>query len=155
MRSFRASLTALWRRVARGARPDPAADARDPLGPAGERAAARHLRRAGYRIVGRNLRLRPGEIDLLALDPERRTLVVVEVKCRRCAAIGPSEALATRPPPEASVTAAKRRKLLALARAVSARQRWRLLGVRIDIVGVEWPPGGEPVVRHHVNAVTR
>jgi putative endonuclease len=36
------------------------------LGKLGERAAARHLERAGYRIVERNYRTREGEIDLIA-----------------------------------------------------------------------------------------
>ncbi len=43
----------------------------------GERTAARHLTRRGYRILGRNLRNRFGEIDILAEDPDRRTVVVV------------------------------------------------------------------------------
>ncbi len=155
MRTFRARLEYLWRRALARLRraPSRVARERDPLGPAGERAAEKHLRREGYRIVGRNMRLRAGEIDLLALDPGRRTLVVVEVKCRRCA---PGAAgVPARPAPEASVTNAKKRKLLSLARAVSSRRRWRRLGVRIDIVGIDWPEGGAPLVRHHVNAVTR
>lgn len=129
---------------------------RDPLGPAGERAAAKHLRRAGYRIVGTNVRLAMGEIDLLALDPERLTLVVVEVKARRLeGGVGAASIRGSAPPPEASVTDAKRRRLLALAAAVSSMRRWRGRGVRIDVVGVDWAPDRPPIVRHHVNAVVR
>jgi putative endonuclease len=48
------------------------------LGRRGERAAVRALRRAGYRVLARNLRTPAGEVDVLALDGD--TLVIVEVK---------------------------------------------------------------------------
>ena len=48
------------------------------IGRRGEAVAARHLRRRGLRILGRNLRARSGEIDIAALDGD--TLVFVEVK---------------------------------------------------------------------------
>jgi putative endonuclease len=48
------------------------------LGRRGERAAVAALRRAGYRVLARNLRTPRGEIDVVALDGE--TLVIVEVK---------------------------------------------------------------------------
>jgi len=51
---------------------------RPTLGARGERAAARALRRAGYRILARNLRTPEGEVDLLARHAGR--LVLVEVK---------------------------------------------------------------------------
>ncbi|MFV1960108.1 MAG: YraN family protein [Planctomycetota bacterium] len=56
------------------------------LGRRGEQVAARALRRAGYRILGRNLRTPHGEVDLLAR--EGGALVVVEVKTRRLPAPG-------------------------------------------------------------------
>lgn len=46
----------------------------------GERAACRHLRHLGYRIVARRVRTTGGEIDVVALDGE--TLVLVEVKTK-------------------------------------------------------------------------
>ena len=46
----------------------------------GEYLAGRFLRRHGYRIIARNLRTRFGEVDLVALTPDRGTLVIVEVK---------------------------------------------------------------------------
>ena len=48
------------------------------LGRRGERAAVRHLRRRGYRILARNVRTPAGEVDLLASEAGR--LVLVEVK---------------------------------------------------------------------------
>ena len=51
------------------------------LGALGEKMAARHLRRQGFKILFRNFRGRQGgEIDLVARD--RDTLVFVEVKTR-------------------------------------------------------------------------
>ena len=62
--------------------------ARQSLGRLGERLAAKHLERLGYRILERNHRTRYGEIDLVAYD--KRRLVFIEVKARRT---GPGRAL--------------------------------------------------------------
>lgn len=53
------------------------------LGLAGERLAARRLRRGGARVLGRRVRSPHGELDLVVR--ERGTLVVVEVKTARAA----------------------------------------------------------------------
>jgi len=58
-----------------------APDPRHSLGAAGERFAAEHLERLGWRIVARRFRTRHGELDLVAVDGD--TLVFVEVKTRR------------------------------------------------------------------------
>ena len=55
-------------------------------GRAGEDAAAALLEARGYRIVGRNVRLPGGEIDIIARDGD--TVVFVEVKARASAAYG-------------------------------------------------------------------
>ena len=44
------------------------------VGPTGEKLAAQHLRRQGFRILDQNLRRRYGEIDLLAEAPDRLPL---------------------------------------------------------------------------------
>ena len=123
------------------------------LGRAGEREAARMLRRSGYRILGRNIRLRVGEADLVCLAPDRRTVVVVEVKSRlrKQGASAQSRAIA----PEAAIHQHKRRKLLAVTRSLIRLKGWTDRPVRIDVVAVEWSsPGAAPVLRHHVNAVS-
>jgi len=56
---------------------------RQARGARGERRAARWLRAAGFTIIGRGLRVAGTEIDLLTLDPDGRTLVLIEVKTRR------------------------------------------------------------------------
>ena len=64
-----------------------------PLGRRGEAAAARFLRRRGYKIIARHERLRGGELDLVAVDRDR-TLVFVEVKTRESRDAGhPAEAV--------------------------------------------------------------
>lgn len=56
------------------------------LGAMGERRAAWFYRLRGYAIVGRNVRLRSGEIDLIAR--RGRSLVFVEVKTRQSLTAG-------------------------------------------------------------------
>jgi putative endonuclease len=55
-------------------------------GRAGEDAAAQLLEANGYRIVGRNIRLPGGEIDIVARDGD--VVVFVEVKARANASFG-------------------------------------------------------------------
>ena len=52
-------------------------------GEQGERLAEKHLNKQGYKTVARNLRSRFGEIDLLMLGPDGRSLIFVEVKTAR------------------------------------------------------------------------
>jgi len=51
------------------------------LGQAGENRAARYLQRRGYRILGRNIRLGRGELDMIALHDD--IVVFVEVKAHK------------------------------------------------------------------------
>lgn len=121
------------------------------LGAAGERIAARMLRRRGYRVLMRNCALRSGELDLVTLGPDGRTIVIVEVKTRLApeARRGMMDVA-----PEAAVTSRKSRKLIALAQELVARRGWTDRPIRIDVVGVDWRPRGRHIVRHHENAVT-
>lgn len=113
------------------------------FGDRGERAAARHLRRQGMRIIARQQKSRLGEIDLVALDAG--CVVFVEVKTRRSHAAGR---------PEEAVTLAKQRQLTRLALADLKRRGW--LGkksARFDVVAVTWPDGrSKPEITHYRNA---
>ena len=111
-------------------------------GRTGERIVAAHLRREGYRILGRNLWSRSGEIDLLAEAPDGRTLVVVEVKS------GSDDEIA----PEVHVSLPKQRKLVSLTCQLVRRNGWTDRPVRFDVVGVVFRPDGSNDVRHHVGA---
>jgi putative endonuclease len=123
------------------------------LGRRAERVAEKNLKRQGYRILARNLRMPTGEIDLLAEAPDRRTVVVVEVKAAT-GAMGDNGDVDEGPRPEWHVTMGKQRRLLSLA--VQAARRFRLTGrpVRFDIVAVIVPERGRPIVRHWPGAFT-
>lgn len=100
-----------------------------PLGLRGERAAATHVRRLGYKILFRSYRCPIGEIDLVALD--HGTLVFIEVRTRSDTEHG--EAWETIGPK-------KQRKLSALANHFLKHEaRWREHPARFDVVSVEWP----------------
>lgn len=113
-----------------------------PLGRRGEEAAARYLRRRGYRIVGRGQSWKGGELDIVALHGE--TIVFVEVRTRQ------SDVPAR---PEESVDLVKQRRLTRLA--VGYLKRHRLLDhpARFDVIAVVWPEGSRhPEIRHVENA---
>ena len=99
------------------------------LGRAAERAAASYFESRGWRILGRNVRVGRGELDLIV----RRgpVLAFVEVKARRTRACGA---------PEDAVTAAKRRQVARLAELWLGVRPWALGGVsdvRLDILAVD------------------
>ena len=112
------------------------------LGDRGERLAARWLKRQGYRILYRKLTIGRDEADLVAVDPEGRALVIVEVKTRRREA----------PPPEAALTRAKQYHLARLAARLQQRREYRDLQIRFDAIAIVWPDGAKPDVRHYQDA---
>jgi len=81
-------------------------------GAAAEELAAVFLEGQGLRIVERNYRCRFGEIDLVARSGA--VLVFVEVRARKSEAFGGAAG---------SITAAKRRRLVAAARHYLAKHR--------------------------------
>lgn len=104
-------------------------------GEAAEALAADFLQRRGLVILARNYRCRFGEIDLVARNGEM--LVFVEVRARRSEAFGGAAG---------SITAAKRRRLVAAARHYLATHRVDR-ACRFDVVlvrgaeqQVEWLP---------------
>ncbi len=110
-----------------------------PLGARGEDAAASYLAKQGYRILHRNYEIAGGELDIVALAPDR-TLVFVEVKTRE------SEALVR---PEQAVDRTKQEQLFRIAAAYIKRYHLHGEAVRYDIVGVIWPAGEKkPTIRH-------
>lgn len=59
------------------------------LGRKGEEMASRFLEEKGYKVIGRNIRTRFGEIDIVAKDKE--TIAFIEVKTRRSDTFGRGE----------------------------------------------------------------
>jgi putative endonuclease len=112
------------------------------FGQRSERAAARFLRRLGYRILARNHADRRGEIDLLALD--NMTLVVVEVRSTESSEM---QTVAN------SVDAAKQRRITNATLRFLKRRRLLNMAVRFDVLIIRWPSGQrEPDIRHYRNA---
>ncbi|MBI5093522.1 MAG: YraN family protein [Candidatus Hydrogenedentes bacterium] len=106
-----------------------------PLGQRGEDLAAKHLQRAGYRILDRNVRLGRNEIDIIAQEGD--TVAFVEVKTRQ------TDSFAE---PEANVNFGKRNRIRRAARVFIARQKDPDLYYRFDIVSVVLPDQGKPQV---------
>ena len=114
-----------------------------PLGQRGEAAAARFLKRRRYQIIARGKRLKPGELDLVAVAPDR-TIVFVEVKTRRTADTGhPSEA----------VDLDKQRRLTRLAVTFLKRHGLLEYSARFDVIAITWPERKWfPKIEHIPNA---
>ncbi|MEB3299576.1 MAG: YraN family protein [Candidatus Sericytochromatia bacterium] len=109
----------------------------ESLGARGEALAEAFLREAGYKIVGRNIRLPPGELDVVAAHGD--CLCFIEVKCRR------------HEPGESFLSSTKQRRMRLLARWYLEKWPWAGF-VRFDVIGIEWPPGAAPRVTHIVEA---
>ncbi len=112
------------------------------FGTRAERAAARFLKKLGYRILVRNFACDLGELDLIVLD--QRTIIFVEVRSTE-------EADGSRP--AASVDDAKQKRLTRLALYFLQKKRLLNQAARFDVLTVSWPGGqSAPVIEHFKNA---
>jgi len=107
----------------------------------GERAAKRHLKKAGLKFLYANYRTNKGEIDLIFRAG--KALAFVEVKTRS------SESWAR---PAAAVNAEKKRKLIATARNYLRLLHDSEIAYRFDIVEVLLNDGEVTEIRHQPNA---
>jgi putative endonuclease len=108
------------------------------FGTRSERAAARFLKQAGYRILVRNFTCDLGELDIIALD--RQCLVFVEVRSTE----GTDHAQ-----PAASVDLAKQKRLSRLALYFLKRKRLLHHAARFDVLTLCWPEGERrPTIQH-------
>ena len=116
---------------------------REALGPRGERLAAAHLRRKGYRILHRCYRCPVGEIDLIV--EKDGFLVFVEVKTRRTTEHGE---------PWQAVDRRKRRQITRAAVYYLKSQTQMDRTVRFDIIAITWPTGrfSRPDIQHFESA---
>lgn len=112
------------------------------FGSRSERAAARFLKRQGYRIVARNYACPLGELDIVALDGP--VIVFVEVR---------STEEGDEAKPAASVDFAKQRRLTQLALHFLQKKRLLEQPARFDVLTVTWPAAErEPQINHYANA---
>jgi putative endonuclease len=101
------------------------------LGRLGEKLAAKHLQRSGYKVLYRNFRHRHGgEVDLVCRDRRSDELVFVEVKARRTRDFGA---------PAHAVDAEKRDLIARGAIAWLRLLDWPDIRYRFDIVEVIVP----------------
>jgi putative endonuclease len=107
-------------------------EGRQQRGAAGECLAAEHLQACGATLLGRNLRCRVGELDIVCLDDD--VLAIVEVRQRAGGDFGGALA---------SVDGRKRRRIIRTARYFWQRQAaWRGHRMRFDVIGILGLPGG-------------
>jgi putative endonuclease len=117
---------------------------RQRLGREAEDLVAARLTNAGWEIVGRNVRTRYGELDILALDG--RTLVFVEVKAGRAGSLyGPER-------PVLAIGPQKQRRIRRLATAWMSERRDlpRYEAIRFDAVGVTYDRTGRALDVEHI-----
>ncbi|MBC8203404.1 MAG: YraN family protein [Planctomycetes bacterium] len=95
-------------------------------GEQGEKLASRFLRKKGWRIVKRNLRVDKDEIDILAVSPKGETLALVEVRATE----NPSK------DPRVTVGHEKRRCMRRAAAKLRAVATFHGCNVRIDLITV-------------------
>jgi putative endonuclease len=103
------------------------------LGRWGEELAETFLVQKGFKIVGKNVRTRYGEIDLIARDG--KTTVFVEVKTRSSDAFGL---------PETGITFQKKTHMLNTARAyMQTHSEWEGEW-RMDVIAIMKQPANTP-----------
>jgi putative endonuclease len=100
----------------------------------GEDLAEKYLQEKGYVIVRKNFRTRLGEIDIIAISPDKKFLCFVEVKTRKQILFGE---------PIEAVDEKKARKIFSVAEEfLSSHHRIqdlevKNLDVRFDVISVE------------------
>lgn len=102
----------------------------------GESLAERYFRGKGWTILGRNIRVRFGELDLVALDEGE--LVIVEVRTRSIGKVLPAEE---------TVGPRKLKILVRSGRIFVEKCRWSGPW-RIDLLGINLDPGGSAELVH-------
>src|SRR5262245_12309435 len=113
------------------------------LGERGEDFAARYLKRLGYQIVGRQVDLHVGELDIVAVDGgtnNGRTIVFVEVKPRASDAAGlPSEA----------IDELRQQRMTRAALAYLKSHGLLEYRARFDVIAITWPDDAkQPKIEH-------
>lgn len=123
------------------AAPDLAELSRRELGELGEDIAAAHLAEMGLDVVERNYRCSEGEADIVAIDDDDGSVILVEVKTRRGSGAGGAFA-------EEAVDAAKRRRYRRIA-AAYLMEHFPARSIRFDVIAVTVPDRG-PIEVHHI-----
>ena len=101
-------------------------DFRKRLGVKGEDIACTYLENQGIKVIDRNVRYKPGELDIVAIDKNR--LCFIEVKTRKSYKYGR---------PSLSITAAKQSTIRALAQLyLKTHLKYKSYIPRIDVIEI-------------------
>ena len=111
---------------------------KESLGDKGESLAAKWLKQHGYKLQYQNYKIGDDEADLIAIDPDGTTVVIVEVKTRTN----------NEPSPESSITRKKQFYLSRLASRLSKRKEFSGRPFRFDAIAIVWPEGEDPQIKH-------
>ncbi len=107
------------------------------IGQSGEHAALCYLKRLGWRCVGKNVRFGKDELDILAISPDEKTMVIVEVRSTT------REGKA----PERTIGSAKRAAMIRVAKRMHPVAVKYKCSLRVDIITVCFAPR-RPVIEH-------
>jgi putative endonuclease len=109
-------------------------------GRAGERHAARYLKKQGHKLLLRNYCCPSGEIDLVMRDCD--TIVFVEVKTHSA----PDDA------PEEKVNCRKRNRLTRVAESFLDAYQHEKQPPPVDVLTVQLTKGQPPKIKHYADA---
>ena len=123
--------------------PPPPPTGNKKTGELGEEVAANFLIARGYRILERNFRCKGGEVDIIARDPEDKSLVFIEVKARRGLSYGV---------PQLAVTPFKQRQISKAALTWLSKNRLHDTNARFDVIAFLLSGDGLHKIEHIVNA---
>jgi putative endonuclease len=132
----------IWSRLGNGRK--------DTVARRGEAEAIGFLKSKGYQIHKQNHRIGRGEIDIVAIAPDGKTVVIVEVKAAMVGETLKGKRRLHRP--EDHVTPAKQKQLARLAHYFIKAQKWTDRPVRFDVIGVDLSDQAPAEVRHHPGA---
>lgn len=111
------------------------------LGRRSESAAARFLKRAGHKILARNYRAPPGEIDIISLDGD--TIVFTEVR---------SLSKDVHADPGEGIRRSKQHRITQTARYYLMQKRSEDRACRFDIITIVGTDRSSRRIEHFINA---
>jgi len=110
------------------------------FGDKGEEIAEEFLKKKKYKILEKNYLIRQGEIDIVALSPEKE-IVFVEVKTRKNTTFGSAVE---------GISSNKAKRLIMAAYSYLKKNNWEQRDFRIDVIGIQYPG---PTIEHILSAV--
>jgi len=121
----------------------PAPSGNKGTGILGEEMAANFIIARGFRIMERNFRCKGGEVDIIARDPDDKSLVFIEVKARRGLSYGV---------PQLAVTPFKQRQISKAALTWLGKNKLHDHNARFDVIAILLHTGGTHQIEHIKNA---